>query len=77
MNPSWLSLATTEQRADLMHLLATAGRSREEWARHMLAAPPQPTDAADARARAETVIRYLTGCGYVVGDRHPSTMEKS
>ena len=70
--PDWLALITPSQRAALVRLLITAQRSREEQANKMLAAPPWPTDEADAEARAATVIAYLTG-GYRVGDRHPTT----
>ena len=69
--PSWLSLVNSSQQEALLRLLETAPRSKGEQANKMLCAPPLPTDETDAKARAATVIAYLTG-GYRVGDLHPS-----
>ena len=70
--PDWLSLVNSSQRTTLVHLLVSSPRSRQQQAQHMLTAPPLPADETDAKARAATVIQYLSG-GYRVGDLHPST----
>ena len=73
--PDWFRLVETPQQATLLELLETAPRSKGEQAYQMLAAPPQPLDMTDAKARAATVIQYLT-CGYRVGDPHPSLVQQ-
>ena len=74
-HPDWLGLVTPLQRAILIRLLASTQRSREEQANMMLTATPWPADETDAKARAATVIQYLT-CGYRVGDPHPSLVQQ-
>ena len=74
LRPGWMHLINEQICARLLRLLRAAPRSREEQANKMLTALPWPIDEADARARAVTVINYLTG-GYRVGNRHPSTEE--
>ncbi len=69
--PSWLSLTPHEQQAALLQLLRHAPRSRHAQANTMLTAPPCPSDETDAKARAATVIQYLTS-GYRVGDLLPA-----
>ena len=68
----WLGLVDNSQQAALVRLLAGAPRLRQEEVSRMLTAGPWPTDADDAKARAVTVVRYLTS-GYRVGDPHPTT----
>ena len=70
--PNWLSLTSNCQRSALLQLLRNSPLSLHKQANKMLVTAPWPTDADDAKARAATVIRYLTD-GYQVGDRHPAT----
>jgi hypothetical protein len=59
LEPGWFALVDASQRGRLTHLLASASRSREEMARHMLSSPPWPTGEEEADARARAVIDYL------------------
>ena len=73
LQPNWLELVDDSQQAALVELLRSVPRGRAEQAYQMLLAPGlRPSDQTDAKARAATVIQYLSG-GYRVGDLHPST----